>query len=177
MTAIRLLNGRNGTRLLYTNHANTTATCLYSSGCDVCRSTTPLRKRSNCVWLPPTSNQNSSSHSFAASCFSFGGCELRKFAAQLSQFKQATQFGTRRRPISRTCSYIRGCGIQVQSRLPAHVRLVRVLIGVHPVSIRTINPRSRVFVVEGFFVYASHDKQQRLSPGRWSTKYSVRERL
>lgn len=42
------------------------------------QSSASVPKSSNRVWLPRLKNQNSSSRSIAASCFSFGGCKLCK---------------------------------------------------------------------------------------------------
>lgn len=49
--------------------------------------------------------------------------------AQLSQFKQATQFGMRRRPIARTYCLTGFYGVQILSPLSMSVTLVRVLVG------------------------------------------------
>ena len=107
-------------------------------------------KSSNRVWLPRLESQTARRvHSWRA-VSRLVGASYAIHEGQLSQFKQATQFEMRRRPIARTYCLTGFYGVQILSPLSVSVSLVRVPIGELSVSIRTTNPRSHIADAEGF---------------------------
>lgn len=90
---------------------------------------TPRRKSSNRVLSPRLEVKTARRvHSWRA-VSRLVGASYANHEAQLSQFKQATQFGMRRRPFARTYCLTGLYGVQILSPLSVSVSLVRVSIG------------------------------------------------